>query len=202
VPLGFKVNGFYLDGQKYPAGEFKSGLQRLNGVQVIQFIKTVPVEEHYDRKLEHNARKHLVFRSLMEALSQHSRDVAFIGRAALFFTGQVAGDSIACDFNLRGLIVDSLRTLTADVARPEASNKDVPGVFRTVYVVDPASGDGGVQWVQANARDNPITRRDIADHHYLELAMEVPYHGDPYADNLAARYWTDVRSLIAKRLAD
>jgi hypothetical protein len=202
VPVAFKVNGFYLDGQKYPAGEFKSGVQHLNGVQVIQFIKTVPVEEQYDRALEHNARKHLVFRSLMAAMSQNSRDVAFIGRAALFFAGQVAGESIACDFDLRGLIVDSLRTLTADVTRSEASIKDVPGVFRTVYVVDPASGDGGVQWVQANARDNAITRRDLADHRYNEMAMEVPYHGDPYAENLAARYWTDVRNLIAKRLTD
>jgi len=202
VPLGFKVNGFYLDGEKYPAGEFKQGLQRLNGVQVIQFIKTVPVEAHYDAQLEHNARKHLVFRSLMDAMSEHSGDVAFLGRAAVFFSGQVARDSIAYDFDLRSLLTDNLRTLMADFARPEASIKEVPGVFRTLYVVDPASGDGGVQWVQANARDNPITKQDIAFHRYGELAIEVPYHGDPYADNLAASYWTDVRSLIAKRLAD
>jgi hypothetical protein len=202
VPLGFKVNGFYLDGEKYPGGEFKQGRQRLNGVQVIQFIKTVPVEAHYDAQLEHNARKHLVFRSLMDAMSEHSSDVAFLGRAALFFSGQVARDSIAYDFDLRGLLTDNLRTLMADFARPEASNKEVPGVFRTLYVVDPASGDGGVQWVQANARDNPITKQDIAFHRYGELAMEVPYHGDPYATNLATAYWTDVRSLIAKRLAD
>jgi hypothetical protein len=202
VPLGFKVNGFYLDGEKYPAGQFKQGLQRLNGVQVIQFIKTVPVEVHYDAKLEHNARKHLVFRSLMDAMSEHTGDVAFLGRAAFFFSGQVARDSIAYDFDLRGLLTDNLRTMMADFTRAEASNKDVPSVNRTLYVVDPASGDGGVQWVQANARDNPITKQDIAFHRYGELAMEVPYHGDPYATNLAAQYWTDVRHLIAKRLAD
>jgi hypothetical protein len=202
VPLGFKVNAFYLDGDKYPAGEFTPGSQRLTGTQVIQFIKTVPVEERYDRALEHNARKHVVFRSLMDALSEHSGDVAFLGRAALFFSGQVAQDSIAYDFNLHGLIVDNLYSLMADFARPEASNKDVPGVNRTLYVVDPASGDGGVQWVQANAHVNPITQRDIAEQRYQELAMEVPYQGDPYADDLAASYWTDVRKLVAKRLAD
>jgi hypothetical protein len=114
----------------------------------------------------------------------------------------VSQDSIAYDFDLRRLIVDNLRTLMADFARPESSNKEVPGVFRTVYVVDPASGDGGVQWVQANAFDNPITKQDIAFQRYNELAMEVPYHGDPYADNLAAGYWTDVRTLIARRLAN
>src|ERR1700694_1169724 len=99
----------------------------------------------------------------MDALSQHSGDVAFLGRAALFFSGQVAQDSIAYDFDLRSLIVDNLRSLMVDLARPGASSSDdaVPSVFRTLYVVDPASGDGGVQWVQANAHINPITQLDI-----------------------------------------
>jgi hypothetical protein len=202
VPLGFKVNGFYLDGDKYPGGEFSKGHQRLNGVQVIQFIKTVPVEEHYDPALEHNARKHLVFRSIMESLKEHAGEVAFLGRAALFFSSQVAHDSIAYDFDLRSLIVDNLRGLMADMTRPEARDKEVPGVNRTLYIVDPASGDGSVQWVQANAHTNPITARDIAEHRYGELAMEVPYAGDPYAEDLAGRYWPDVRKLIASRLAN
>jgi hypothetical protein len=138
----------------------------------------------------------------MDAMSQHTSDVAFLGRAALFFSGQVAQDSIAYDFDLRSLIVNNLHSLMADFVRPEATDKQVPGVLRTLYVVDPASGDGSVQWVQANAHDNPITRRDIDAHVYGELAMEVPYHGDPYASDLAANYWTDVRRLIASRLAD
>src|SRR5213078_4088963 len=114
----------------------------------------------------------------------------------------VAQDTIAYDFNVRSLIVDNLRTLMTNLARPDASDHEVPRVYRTLYVVDPASGDGGVQWVQANAHDNPITQRDIDEHHYAELAMEVPYHGDPYADSLVANYWPDVRKLIARRLAD
>jgi hypothetical protein len=202
VPLGFKVNGFYLDSVKYPGGEFPQGLQHLNGIQVIQFIKTVPVEEHYDPRLEHNARKHLVFRSIMEALKEHSSDVAFLGRAALFFSSQVAQDSIADDFDLRTLVVDNLRKLMTNIGRPDATDTSMPGVLRTLYVVDPASGDGGVQWVKANAHDNPITQQDLDQNVYRELAMEVPYHGDPYAPDLAQGYWPDVRHLIASRLAD
>jgi cell envelope-related transcriptional attenuator-like protein len=202
VPLSFRVNGFYLDGVKYPPGEFEKGPQRLNGVQVIQFIKTVPVEEHYDPALEHNARKHQVFRSIMDALKDHATDVAFLGRAALFFSGQVAQDSVAYDFDLRTLLVDNLRNLMVDFGRSSAADSSMPGVLRTMYVVDPASGDGGVQWVQANAHDNAITQRDIDQHVYHELAMEVPYHGDPYAPDLAANYWTDVRKLVGSRLAD
>ncbi|MBV8715843.1 MAG: LCP family protein [Chloroflexi bacterium] len=203
VPLAFKVNGFYLDNVKYPGGEFQQGQQHLNGIQVIQFIKTVPVEEHYDPRLEHNARKHLVFRAIMDSLAEHSSDVTFLGRAAVFFSSQVAQESIAYDFDLRGLVVDNLRKLMTNFVRPSnAPDTGTPGVNRTLYVVDPASGDGGVQWVQANAHDNPITARDISQHVYGELAMEVPYHGDPYATDLAHGYWTDVRQLIASRLAD
>jgi anionic cell wall polymer biosynthesis LytR-Cps2A-Psr (LCP) family protein len=204
VPQAFKVNAYYLDGEKFPAGEFQKGPQLLNGTQIIQFIKTVPVEQHYDPSLEHNARKHLVFRSLMDAMRVHSGDVGFLGRAALFFSGQVAQDSIAYDFDLRSLIVDNLRSMMVDLARPGTGTHDdsVPSVARTLYVVDPASGDGGVQWVQANAQTNGVTQRDIAQHRYNELAMEVPYHGDPYADDLAAQYWPDVRKLIATRLGD
>lgn len=203
VPLGFKVNGFYLDNVKYPGGEFQQGVQHLNGIQVIQFIKTVPVEEHYDPRLEHNARKHLVFRAIMDSLGEHSSDVAFLGRAAVFFSSQVAQDSIAYDFDLRSLVVDNLRKLMTNFVRPSnAPDTGMPGVNRTLYVVDPASGDGGVQWLQANAHDNPVTARDLAQHVYGEMAMEVPYHGDPYATDLAHGYWSDVRQLIAARLAD
>jgi hypothetical protein len=202
VPLDFQVNGFYLDGVKYPGGEFHHGPQRLKGMQVIQFIKTVPVEQHYDPRLEHNARKHQVFRAIMDTLKEHAGDVAFLGRAALFFSSQVAQDSIAYDFDLRTLIVDNLRNLMLDLGRPDAADANMPSVQRTMYVVDPASGDGGVQWVQANAHDNPITQRDIDQHVYPELAMEVPYHGDPYAEDLVTNYWADVRNLVASRLAD
>jgi hypothetical protein len=91
--------------------------------------------------------------------------------------------------------------MMTDFRRSDA-DQQMPSVQRTMYVVDPASGDGGVQWVNANAPDNPATKRDLDQGVYGETAMEVPYHGDPYAPDLATGYWTDVRQLIASRLAD
>jgi hypothetical protein len=202
VPMDFEVNAYYLDGVKYPGGEFQKGVQHLDGTQVIQFIKTVPVEQNYDPALEHNARKHLIFRSLMASMQQHSGDIGFLGRAALFFSSQVSQDSIAYDFDLRSLVVDNLRTMMLDWGRSDPSDSAMPSVDRTMYVVDPASGDGGVQWIVANAATNPITKNDLDQHVYSETAMEVPYHGDPYAPDLATGYWSDVRNLIASRLVD
>jgi hypothetical protein len=201
VPLPFKVNAFYYEGQKQPPGAFAQGRQRLTGMQVIQFIKTVPVEEHYDLRLEHNARKHLVFSALMDGLQANVGDVGFLGRGAVFFTGEVAGSGIAYDFDLRGLLVENLWSLITDRSSAAPGDTAVPGIARTIYVVDPASGDGGVQWVKANAKTNPVTQRDLDQSVYGETAMEVPYTGDPYAEDLAGRYWTDVRKLVAARLS-
>ncbi|HEY3058353.1 MAG TPA: LCP family protein [Chloroflexota bacterium] len=201
VPLPFSVNAFYFEGKKYPPGTFGQGPQKLNGLQVIQFIKTVPVEEHYDLRLEHNARKHLVFRALMDALQSNVGDVGFLGRGALFFSGEVATKAIAYDFDLRNLLVENLWSLITERSSTERSDTAVPAIARTMYVVDPASGDGGVQWVKANARTNPFTQRDLDMSVYYETAMEVPYTGDPNAEDLVARYWTDVRRLIASRLS-
>jgi hypothetical protein len=169
-------------------------------MQVIQFIKTVPVEQHYDLRLEHNARKHLVFRALMDALQANVGDVGFLGRGAMFFTGEVAIDAIAYDFDMRGLLVENLWRMITERATEGPNENAVPAIARTLYVVDPASGDGGVQWVKANARTNPITGRDLAANRYGDMAMEVPYSGDPYAEDLVVRYWPDVRRLIAARL--
>jgi hypothetical protein len=200
VPLPFAVNAFYYQGKKYPAGSFAAGPQHLNGLQVIQFIKTVPVEEHYDPRLEHNARKHQVFRALMDSLQRQVGDVGFLARGALFFGGQVMSNTINYDFDLRALLLENLGQMIRDRDAQTGADSSVPSIARTVYVVDPGSGDGGVQWVRANAKTNPVTRRDLELNHYGETAMEVPYSGDPYAENLVTGYWTDVRKLVAVRL--
>jgi hypothetical protein len=126
--------------------------------------------------------------------------VAFLVRGALFFTGEVATRSIAYDFDLRGLLVENLWSLITERSSTDSADTAVPSIARTLYVVDPASGDGSVQWVKANAKTNPITQRDLDDNVYGETAIEVPYAGDPYAEDLVGRYWPDVRQLVSSRL--
>ncbi len=196
VPAAFQTNPFYLGGVKYPTGGFPAGPQHLSGLQVIQFIKTVPVEVTYDKRLEHNARKHRVLSALMDALHP-AGDPTQVARTALFLNNALSAGTIAFDFDAHAMIGDSIGGLLGG----NDEHAPLPHVANTVYVVDPDSGDGGVEWVNANQATNPATRRDLAEHKYGDLAMEVPFHGDPDAPDLVNHYWTDVRDLVRYRLS-
>jgi hypothetical protein len=196
VPAAFTTNPFYLGGKKHPQGSFPAGRQHLSGMQVIQFIKTVPVEATYDKRLEHNARKHLVLSALMDALKP-TGDPTQVARSVLFLNSALGDGTVAFDFDARAMLGDTFGNLLGGSDEHAAQ----PHVARTIYVVDPASGDGSVEWVRANAVINSITRRDVEEHRYGDLAMEVPYHGNPYAPDLVTQYWSEVRTLTRDRLA-
>jgi hypothetical protein len=201
VPVAFEAQPFYLDGVKYPKGFFPQGKQILNGRQVIQFIKTVPVAEGlYDPVLEHNARKHLVFAGLLDSLKTQSGDRDFWLRAMTYARGELASGGIAMDFDPSALIVNNIGAMLGNLDKlisQRSSGFPMPAIERTTYIVDPAQGDGGVQWVNANAAVNPITRRDIDARVYPNLDYEVPIDANPYGD-LPSEYWTSVRTLVRK----
>jgi len=204
APMAFDVHPFYLDGIKYPGGHFPQGPQKLNGRQAIQFIKTVPVAEGtYDRSLEHNVRKSLVFDALIRALGEKYHDRAFWLKGAAFVARELIGGAIVCDFDPLALIVNNIGSATTGLQKSFAADSPsaprLPKINRAVYIVDPAHGDGGVQWVNANAAVNPITQKDIDAGMYPTLAMEVPLNANPYGD-LVTGYWTSVRVLVKESL--
>jgi len=203
APMTFDVHPFYLDGVKYPGGHFPQGPQKLNGRQVIQFIKTVPVAEGtYDKLLEHNSRKSLVFDALLKSLDEKYTDRTFWLKGAAFVAGEFVNGSVVCDFDPVALIVNNIGGTTASLSKaraPAAGQLHLPKINHSLYIVDPAQGDGGVQWVNANAAENPITQKDIDAGIYPTLAMEVPINANPYGD-LVTGYWTSVRGLVKESL--
>ena len=204
VPTAFDVHPFYLEGKKYDAGHFAKGVQRLNGRQVIQFIKTVPVTEGaYDKSLEHNVRKALVFDSLLATINKDARDRGFWIRGGAFVTRQLLTGSISYDFDPVSLFVSNVGPTTANLQKTMAKSKPeaalLPRIRQSKYVVDPAAGDGGVQWVTANAAVNPNSQRDIDNGVYPSLDVEVPYESNAYGD-LITEYWPSVRSLVRTTL--
>ena len=199
VPRAFEVNAFYLDGVKYDAGKFSAGKQKLNGKQVIQFIKTVPVSDgYYGKDLEHNARKHLIFQGLLNAIDTNYSDKWFWARASAFVASQLATGNIVYDFDPVALMVnniDNATPLLAKLASQENNPGTMPKIRRTIYIVDPAHGDGGVQWVTSNAAANPITQKDLDAGVYRTIDLEVPLNANPYGD-LVTEYWASVRAVV------
>lgn len=205
VPTTFDVHPFYLDGKKYERGRFEKGKQKLNGRQVVQFIKTVPVSEGlYDPVLEHNSRKSLVFNALIESLRAQYTDYQFWARASAFVAGEMVSGAIVYDFDPFTLIVNNIAGTATSLQRAAQSDDDLESrsvrIDRSRYIVDAAHGDGGVQWVTPNAVDNPITQKDVDAGVYKPIDFEVPLNANPYGD-LVSEYWTSVRHLVKHALS-
>lgn len=201
VPSTFTVNPFYLKGVKYPEATFAKGPQTFDGKQVIQYIKTVPVENPnaYNRNLEHNARKHQIARGMLAALKSNAMNPLFYWKMLGFLNRTGGGEAIEFDFDMKTLlfnnfaaIAPSLGSLVVDAKQGEA----VPEVRRTIYIHDPKSGDGGVQWIRGSADINPITRRDVAAGLYPDMNLAIPVGANPGAADLVTGYWAGLRQRI------
>jgi hypothetical protein len=209
VPQTFEVHPFYLNGKKYPRGTFKQGVQKLNGTQVIQFIKTVPVAQvAYDVSLEHNLRKHIIFEALLESFKTKSADPRFWVSAGKFMAGEISNGTIAYDFDHAALIKNQIGNMAVNLGKYAVTSKSqktggmsFPRFNKRRYIVDKTQGDGGVRWVSPTV-DDPFMRADIQTGVYANFDMEVPYNGNPYAADLANDYWCSTRSLVQTALLD
>ncbi|MBI2405741.1 LCP family protein [Candidatus Microgenomates bacterium] len=207
----FDVHPFYLNGVKYGPGHFPAGRYMFGGQRAIQFIKTVPKTDgsYYGKHLEHNVRKHVVFRSIFQEIEEHSGDAGFLIKLLSFFNEQRSKGLLRYDVNLGefftnnlGSIIDSLRNVVVhkdDIALIEFG--------KALYVVDPAQsevkGGFGIRWVTAEAVENPIIKREIEEKFYEypgvvgdPYGVEVPVGGDPNAPDLVTGYWKSMRSRI------
>jgi hypothetical protein len=103
------------------------------------------------------------------------------------------------DFDVESLVVSNPANV-AEILRAVltgGSEESLPQITETIYIVDSAHGDGGVQWV--NASDAPVIRAEIADAVYTDRAIEVPLQANPYGD-LVTEYWPSVRALVKSRV--
>jgi hypothetical protein len=203
VPMDFAVAPFYVDGIKFDAGSFSRGRQTLNGLQVVQFIKTVPgVPGHgaYPPILEHNARKHLVFRGLLESFEDQACSLGFWVSALQFLLRERKAGALDYDFDLRSLLVGNIKNAFTLQRLSCEGDGFTAAIGKTIYIVDPAHGQGGVQWVTSDP--NPVTRRDIQQGVYPGLAFAVPYNANPYSDDLVRHYWPSVRQRIKALLTN
>ncbi len=202
-PADFKVQPFYLDGKMFEEGRFGRGRQQLGGTQTIQYIKALTAQ--HDPALERNVRKVIVFRALLDGTNQRCHDRDFWLRLSSFVVGQSSSKAIQYDFDPLRLLVSNLPAVISSAgrfAKGEGCDLGASRMGRTLYVVDPTVGDGGVQWVSMEVLTNPIAKKDLESGVYPQAgaAMELPINSNPYGD-LITQYWQSVRSLVRQRLS-
>ncbi len=202
VPADFDTAPFFLDGQKYETAHMTRGVQKMNGTQVIQFMKSL--EEGDSQSVQRNARKELVLRSLLSAATGTCSDRAFWLKMSAFLAGEQWNGNIAYDFDPASLIANNIGQLGSgleDLLRYKTCAVGAPEIARMQYIVDPESGGDGVRWAASDATVNPATRRDIDEGVYEAggLGVAVPLNGDARGD-LVTGYWGSVRALVKQTL--
>lgn len=215
VPISFAVYPFYLEGRKHEGGYFSEGRQKMDGLTLLQFIKTVPVEGQdikYNPLLEHNSRKHLVMKALVDSFKANIANPLFLRRAVNSLLREAEDvPYLDLDFKLKSILrdrlIDHIISLPALVSGMFFHSGQIfPEVNHGIYIVDSVHGDGGVQWVKANKEHNPYTKREWAAGIYHDEAFEIPYtpssefKANPNEEDLITYYWPPVRGTIKKLL--
>lgn len=192
----FQVNPFYYNSKQYPGGTFPKGSQRLNGLDVLKYIKTIVIETGKpDPQLEHNIRKSVVIDGVLQGIKENSYNPLFWGKMIGFIRNSSTTKEIDYDFDPISLGVNNIGGVGWDTISSSLSGNDMSfkaKLGNTLYIVDKTQGAGGVGWVKGNPYKK--TQDDLSN--YTDQNMEVPYNSDPYADNLVTSYWQSVRSLV------
>lgn len=202
-PLEFETQPFILDGVKHDGKRFPQGKVRLDGFETMRYMKALAVA--YDRRIERNVRKHLVFRALLREVEAHCANPLWLVGAGALLAGELRSGRLLGDFQVDDLILRNLGGLVeiarTRVARGDSRGSAVPELGASLYVVHPMVGDGGVWWLWEEAMvNNPRILADLKSGAYPDDALEIPIHGDPDAADLAAGYWQSVRALVKKTL--
>lgn len=194
IPFDVNTKQFRDDGKMYPPHQFSKGSQKMDGITALQFIKAW--SDPVDPTKERNIRKHLAMKAIFDQVKQKTKEgdrMFGFNMFSLLATENLKGN-IGFDFDEKQFIFPMLGNL-GKLGKLDLS------IDKTIFVVDPAIGDGGVQWITANAAENPITQKDIENGVYgQDLAMEIPFNANPYSSNLVRDYWKSVRDLISSRL--
>lgn len=195
IPFDVNTKEFRDEGKLYPPHQFSKGLQKMDGAKALQFIKAW--SDPVDPTKERNIRKHLAMRALFDQVKQKTKekDLLFGVKMLSLFASESVKGNIGFDFDEKQFIFPMLGNLG------KLGGLDL-SIDKTVFVVDPAIGDGGVQWITANAAQNPLTKADIDKGLYQDLAMEIPFNANPYSSNLVRDYWKSVRDLIKSKLSN
>lgn len=221
VPKDFRTFPYYFAGKKYEGEDdttYTQGVVEMDGRRAIGFIKAVPYDNidpetgrpRYDKSLEHHPRARIVFQGMWERVREKMFDPSFWWSVPGYFQGEQERGNFELDFDPKALLFNNFLSLIGGSAKALIDSRsrafDLPEVGKAVYFVDAASGDGGVQWLEGNARVNPLMAYLIREKQYFPIKpngqvdtnWSVPAGSevDPFSENLKDDYWAPLRRRV------
>lgn len=206
IPYDFDALPFYLDSVQYQGGHFSKGKQKLTGLQIIQFTKSIAGGE-YDANKERSVRKHIVINALLSQIIAKQTDVSFLLKLGKFVTELPADKTINADFDFVSLIGNSIfkyvKQKGLSLFSPGASEKlTKPNAGKSIALVDAGASPegGGLQW--STASTSPKVQKDLKEKKIEDPSTEVPTGEfvDPYAQDLISGYWPEARQFVKNKL--
>ncbi len=209
IPFNLETQPFYYKNKKYLGEKFSKGRQTLNGFRLMEFMKALPKD--YDRTTERNVRKKIVFEALLNVIKTKLFSLEILNpinnfgvNLINFITNENTAGELNTDFDIQKTITNNLKSLlNPKILTSLLVNKKFPRFNKAIYIVDSQSGDGGVEWVDANK--NSIIQSEIKNGFYgvtRAPAFEIPFGANPTSKDLIEGYWLSVRKLIKSKLLD
>ena len=198
VPFAFDAQAIYFQDVRYPPKQYARGRQRMNGLEVLQFIKAVQSQGiPYAAGKELAIRKQIVVQAMLNAVKTEATNPIFWGKVYAFLNATAQQKEVEYDFDAAALLFKSIGSYASQAAKGQALRLSLG---KSLYIVDAGLGDGGVEWVMGSA--NPLMVSDLKKGLYdADKYLSVPLgSADPYAADLVRSYWPSIRQLIRQRL--
>ncbi|MBI2021942.1 LCP family protein [Candidatus Daviesbacteria bacterium] len=206
LPFDLKTRDFFINNERQDKSKFppfKKGPQTLSGTDTIRFLKAM-ADEPYDPSKERNVRKHLVFNALIGRVVKDISNPLFLTRALMFYKRAEDNGTLDIEADFGELVKNNLGNLL-NLAGQKLFRKTEGATSlktgKTLYIVDPGSGGGGVNWVGAAKEDNQNIREEFEANVYeKDTSLAIPQGGNPKSQDLVAEYWGSLRRYIKQQL--
>lgn len=222
--IAFTAHPIWLD-EKTLSKErfFPDTEQEMDGMALLQYITSTPKSAgKYAEGLENQERIKIIIEAMEKELESQKSPIFwanFLKTTADFFDEQTKSGNLVADFNIKDVVVDSIRAAAGEAAGQVLSGKmpriGLPKMGGQKYFVDASAAieseknNAAVRWGAIESGD-PYANKDIADGVYPPSYVEipnwekiceprkitVPCGADPYSPNLADKYWRPVRTAV------
>lgn len=198
VPFDIDTYPFYQDGIRYGAGHFNKGVQGMDGMEAMQFLKAWSKSHSPDK--ERNVRKHIFLKALLKEIFANKTNLSVLWKGYNLLRDGQKDKKLDADFDPLKLLLKPSTILNIKTKPGEEPFK----IKKTLYLVDPYSGgpENGVNWITRSK--SPQIQKDLKAGMVKDPTFVVPVgeNVNPYAKDLVKDYWGSSRGLIKQEFSD